>query len=139
MRQARGKIFKSLVPISNWLENFQHLSLRLFALARQFSDSLEILNHINLARIQPGDYLPATIMLQSQAFRSICLPSVRGQLQFVQKSRPFSSRRGNEDDEEDLNAARNWYSSFTENTIPATLSETTFSRSSGSGGQKVNK
>jgi peptidyl-tRNA hydrolase ICT1 len=75
-------------------------------------------------------------MLQSQTFGSLCLKSLARQLSFIKTSRTYSSKSA---DEEDLEAARNWFRTFNKNTIPYSISHTTFSRASGSGGQKVNK
>lgn len=51
--------------------------------------------------------------------------------------RQFSSRP--EYDEVELQATRDWFSRFDRSTIPAKIAQTSFSRSSGPGGQKTNK
>jgi hypothetical protein len=52
----------------------------------------------------------------------------------------FASKRGPADySDEDLAAARKWLAALNPDTIPRSLSEITFSRSSGPGGQNVNK
>jgi peptidyl-tRNA hydrolase ICT1 len=57
-----------------------------------------------------------------------------------QHARAFASKRGPSDySEEDLTAARKWLADLNPDTIPRSLSEITFSRSSGPGGQNVNK
>jgi peptidyl-tRNA hydrolase ICT1 len=57
-----------------------------------------------------------------------------------QHVRAFASKRGPSDySEEDLTAARKWLADLNPDTIPRSLSEITFSRSSGPGGQNVNK
>ena len=43
------------------------------------------------------------------------------------------------DDGEDHREARSWFAKFSTNTIPKNIGEVTFSRSSGPGGQNVNK
>jgi protein subunit release factor B len=67
------------------------------------------------------------------------LSSGRGQLLFFQQSRTFSSKYGDGKDAKDLDAARKWFGSFNEATIPTSISHTDFSKSSGPGGQKTNK
>jgi hypothetical protein len=42
-------------------------------------------------------------------------------------------------DEEELRAARSWLADFTVDTIPRSVGDVSFSRSSGPGGQNVNK
>jgi peptidyl-tRNA hydrolase ICT1 len=54
-------------------------------------------------------------------------------------SRTFASGRDGEVDEEELKAARQWLSKLDPETIPRDLCEVSFSRSSGPGGQNVNK
>ena len=55
-------------------------------------------------------------------------------------ARAFASKRGPADySDEDLAAARKWLAALNPDTIPRNLSEITFSRSSGPGGQNVNK
>lgn len=57
-----------------------------------------------------------------------------------QHARAFASKRGPADySDEDLATARKWLADLTPDTIPRSLSEITFSRSSGPGGQNVNK
>lgn len=57
-----------------------------------------------------------------------------------QHVRAFASKRGPADySDEDLAAARKWLADLNPDTIPRSLSEITFSRSSGPGGQNVNK
>ncbi|KAH7382867.1 hypothetical protein BKA64DRAFT_683384 [Cadophora sp. MPI-SDFR-AT-0126] len=77
-------------------------------------------------------------MLQHRALLSF--PShIRGQLSIVQNRRAYSAQSGNENVAADLDAAREWFKRFTKGTIPAKIGQTTYSRSSGPGGQKVNK
>jgi peptidyl-tRNA hydrolase ICT1 len=62
------------------------------------------------------------------------------QSKISQHARAFASKRGSSDySEEDLIAARKWLADLNPDTIPRSLSEITFSRSSGPGGQNVNK
>jgi protein subunit release factor B len=62
------------------------------------------------------------------------------QSRIPQHARAFASKRGPSDySEEDLTAARKWLADLNPDTIPRSLSEITFSRSSGPGGQNVNK
>jgi peptidyl-tRNA hydrolase ICT1 len=50
-----------------------------------------------------------------------------------------TDRRGAEIDEDELKAARSWLAKLDAETIPRSIGEVTFSRSSGPGGQHVNK
>lgn len=57
-----------------------------------------------------------------------------------QLPRAYATKRGPADyTEEDLSAARKWLANLNPDTIPSNLCEITFSRSSGPGGQNVNK
>lgn len=78
-------------------------------------------------------------MLQNYTLRSLCLKPFQTQLIFLQICKPYSSRSSNGDDEKDLNAARQWFAKFNKNSIPASISSTTYVAASGSGGQKTNK
>lgn len=53
------------------------------------------------------------------------------------QTRCSSTRDG--PDEKELKAARNWLKAYTVETIPKSIGEVSFSRSSGPGGQNVNK
>ncbi|CZS97962.1 related to Similarity to human DS-1 protein [Rhynchosporium agropyri] len=77
-------------------------------------------------------------MLAHRALQSLA-PQLRGQFVFVQNHRVYSGSSGSESEEADLEAAREWYKGFKKSTIPAKLGQTTYARSSGPGGQKVNK
>ncbi|KAF2198565.1 hypothetical protein GQ43DRAFT_378271 [Delitschia confertaspora ATCC 74209] len=67
-------------------------------------------------------------------------PSFRRQLQLCTLNRHFASRKSvNEASEEDIQAARSWLQKLDAETIPRTICELSFSRSSGPGGQNVNK
>lgn len=50
-----------------------------------------------------------------------------------------TQRRDDHLDETQLAAARQWLARFNDETIPRSIGEVTFSRSSGPGGQNVNK
>ncbi|KAK5129891.1 hypothetical protein LTR08_002727 [Meristemomyces frigidus] len=54
-------------------------------------------------------------------------------------SRHLATKRGSEIDEAALLAARHWLTKLTPSTIPQSIGSVTFSRSSGPGGQNVNK
>ncbi|CZT20175.1 related to peptidyl-tRNA hydrolase domain protein [Ramularia collo-cygni] len=54
-------------------------------------------------------------------------------------SRSFAANRSSDADEDELKAARQWLSNLDLNTIPRELCDVSFSRSSGPGGQNVNK
>jgi peptidyl-tRNA hydrolase ICT1 len=70
--------------------------------------------------------------------RIIARTSVRSNISL--HARAFASKCGpSEYSEEDLAAARKWLTDLNPDTIPQSLSEITFSRSSGPGGQNVNK
>jgi hypothetical protein len=77
-------------------------------------------------------------ILRTLYFRPLYFRPFSRPLLCIQNSKAYSSRTTN-DDEADLDAARQWFSSFNKSTIPASIAKTTFSRSSGAGGQKVNK
>lgn len=77
-------------------------------------------------------------MLQNHTLRSLCLKPVQSQLVFLQNCKAYSSRSSG-DDEKDIDAARQWFSRFNKNTIPESISSTTYVAASGSGGQKTNK
>ncbi|PVH87957.1 hypothetical protein DL98DRAFT_509474 [Cadophora sp. DSE1049] len=77
-------------------------------------------------------------MLQHRALQSLS-PKLRGQLSLIQNYRAYSSQFGNNSEDADLDAAREWFERFNKSTIPAKMGQTTYSRSSGPGGQKVNK
>lgn len=53
--------------------------------------------------------------------------------------RTFTTLHGLGKDEAELKAAREWLSKFDLDTIPRSICEVSFSRSSGPGGQNVNK
>jgi peptidyl-tRNA hydrolase ICT1 len=78
-------------------------------------------------------------MLQSQTLKSCCTAPFRGQLALLQTCRAYSSRSSNDNEAADLDAARQWFRQFGKSTIPVKIAKTTFSRSSGPGGQKTNK
>lgn len=54
-------------------------------------------------------------------------------------ARPFSSKRSAENHDEDWPAAREWMAKLNPQTVPRSICEISFSRSSGPGGQNVNK
>jgi len=66
-------------------------------------------------------------------------PPSRGQLALLQDCRTYSSRSTSDSEAADLDAAREWFQRFNKSTIPEKIAKTEFSRSSGAGGQKVNK
>lgn len=63
----------------------------------------------------------------------------RGQLTLLQDCRTYSSRPTSDSEAADLDAAREWFRRFNKSTIPEKIAKTEFSRSSGAGGQAVNK
>ncbi|TVY24654.1 hypothetical protein LHYA1_G006882 [Lachnellula hyalina] len=77
-------------------------------------------------------------MLQSHSLKTICSAPLRGQFDFLQKRRTFSSRPRSESEEADLEAARAWFRDFNQSTIPTRISTTTGSRPGGPGGQLAN-
>lgn len=76
-------------------------------------------------------------MLHHRALQFLSTPQLCGQLSLLKNYRAYSS--GNESEAADLDAAREWFHRFTKSTIPSKIGQTTFSRSSGPGGQKTNK
>lgn len=87
---------------------------------------------------QPGNP-PATMALPRPAARWISTPLVNYPVFF---SRSFASRRApsiTDDADEDWQAARAWSAKLNPATIPRSICEISFSRSSGPGGQNVNK
>jgi hypothetical protein len=63
----------------------------------------------------------------------------QGQLTLLQDCRTYSSRPTSDSEAADLDAAREWFRRFNKSTIPEKIAKTEFSRSSGAGGQAVNK
>ena len=53
--------------------------------------------------------------------------------------RSFATKRGGDADEAELDAARKWLANLDTDTIPRSIGDVSFSRSSGPGGQNVNK
>ena len=81
-------------------------------------------------------------MLYSHVVRclSTTTSAIQGyQIAFFQTCRAYSSRSTNESEEADFDAARAWYRNFTRNTLPTKIAKTSYSKSSGPGGQKTNK
>ena len=54
-------------------------------------------------------------------------------------TRTYAAKTAEDADEEELKAARSWLTTFTPESIPKSICEVSFSRSSGPGGQNVNK
>ncbi|KAF4631311.1 hypothetical protein G7Y89_g6820 [Cudoniella acicularis] len=82
---------------------------------------------------------PVATMLQSHAFKICVLSAPFGsQFAFLQNSRAYSSRPGS-GSEEDFQTARQWFLKFSETSLPTKIAKTEYVRSSGPGGQKVNK
>lgn len=54
-------------------------------------------------------------------------------------ARQYATKRGDDVDEAELQAARQWLAKLDPDTIPRDICEVSFSRSSGPGGQNVNK
>lgn len=81
----------------------------------------------------------ASTMLRIYAFRSLHFRAFPGQFTFFQNSRAYSSPSRDTDDEKELDVAREWFSNFNKHAIPESISKTTYTRASGSGGQKTNK
>lgn len=78
-------------------------------------------------------------LFQGRAFRTFAASRLRHQIWFITNCRAYSSPYGSVSEADELEAAREWYRGFKRGTIPAKIGETSFSRSSGPGGQKVNK
>lgn len=57
----------------------------------------------------------------------------------VRLTRCFAAKRAGDADEAELSAARQWLQKLNPETIPKDIGEVSFSRSSGPGGQNVNK
>jgi peptidyl-tRNA hydrolase ICT1 len=72
-------------------------------------------------------------------FKALSKSPSRGQLAFLQDRRAYSSRSTSDSEAVDLDSAREWFRRFNKSTIPKKIAKTEFSRSSGAGGQKVNK
>ena len=75
----------------------------------------------------------------SLARRSLGIQSTYYRLSIVHRYLITSTKSTHGPSEEDHNDARTWLARFNANTIPKDLCELTFSRSSGPGGQNVNK
>ena len=54
-------------------------------------------------------------------------------------ARFYAIKRGGDTDEEEVAAARRWLANFDPETLPRSICDVSFSRSSGPGGQNVNK
>ncbi|PQE14407.1 peptidyl-tRNA hydrolase domain-containing protein [Rutstroemia sp. NJR-2017a BBW] len=80
------------------------------------------------------------VFFQRPIIRPIYASSLQSNSALLHNCRTFTSKgQPNADDEAEFDAARKWFAAFDASTIPAKLSKTTFSASSGPGGQKVNK
>lgn len=78
-------------------------------------------------------------MLHVHVLKSLSKSPSRGHLAFLLDCRAYSSRSSSDSEAADLDAAREWFRRFNKSTIPEKIGKTEFSRSSGAGGQKVNK
>jgi peptidyl-tRNA hydrolase ICT1 len=78
-------------------------------------------------------------MLHIHVLESLSKSPSRGLLALLQDCRGYSSRSTSDSETADLDAAREWFRGFNKSTIPEKIGKTQFSRSSGAGGQKVNK
>ncbi|RDL31881.1 Uncharacterized protein BP5553_09283 [Venustampulla echinocandica] len=84
-------------------------------------------------------------MLRSQTFKSYFSASAafksQHHLVLAQTLRTYSARSGSDSQATEFEAARHWFQNFDQSAIAelGKLSKTDFSRSSGPGGQKVNK
>jgi peptidyl-tRNA hydrolase ICT1 len=80
--------------------------------------------------------------MQALMYRRTCLRSTTGLSQWPQTlcDRSFAAARGPADaSDEELRVARGWLAKLHAETIPKSIGELSFSRSSGPGGQNVNK
>ncbi len=78
-------------------------------------------------------------MLHVHVLESLSKSPSRGLLALLQDCRAYSSKSTSDSEAADLDAVREWFRGFNKSTIPEKLGKTEFSRSSGPGGQKVNK
>jgi peptidyl-tRNA hydrolase ICT1 len=78
-------------------------------------------------------------MLHNLVFKPLSTPPLRGKLALLQECRSYSSRPDSETEAADLDAARQWFRQFDKSTIPLKIAKSSYSRSSGPGGQKTNK
>jgi len=81
-------------------------------------------------------------MLSINVIRASTSASIHSQLAFLPNYRAYSTKYSSASgsEEADLDAARQWYQRLGKTfTLPTKIARTTFSRSSGPGGQKVNK
>jgi peptidyl-tRNA hydrolase ICT1 len=78
-------------------------------------------------------------MLHVHVLESLSKLPSRGLLALLQDCRAYSARSNSDSEAADLDAAREWFRVFNKSTIPEKIGKTEFSRSSGAGGQKVNK
>lgn len=82
----------------------------------------------------------SSIMLKRALGSSTWSLLAQSQLRSQALSRSFASDKHTSNvDEDELNAARRWLAKFDAETIPRNICEVSFSRSSGPGGQNVNK
>lgn len=78
-------------------------------------------------------------MLQSIALKRVRTRLTSSTACSTGASRFFAAKRSSDTDEEELQAARQWLSKLAPDMIPRDLCDVSFSRSSGPGGQNVNK
>ena len=80
-------------------------------------------------------------MLSSFIAKSIRTSPLPAQTALLQNLRTYASRgpSSNDSDPKDFQEVREWFSKFDGQTIPPKAAKTSFSRSSGPGGQKTNK
>jgi len=80
-------------------------------------------------------------MLSSLIVKSIRASPLQARPALLQNLRTYASHgpSSNDNDPKDFQEAREWFSRFNGATIPAKAAKTSFSRSSGPGGQKTNK
>lgn len=90
-------------------------------------------------KLQEITYFLTATMLHVHVLESLSKSPSRSLLALLQDCRAYSSRSTSDSEAADLNAAREWFRGFNKSTIPEKIGKTEFSRSSGAGGQKVNK
>jgi hypothetical protein len=95
--------------------------------------------HMSIAAVYDQHRSFTPLAMQCHIFQRL-FTSTKSCSTISQHARAFASKRGPADySDEDLAAARKWLADLNPDTIPRGLSEITFSRSSGPGGQNVNK
>jgi hypothetical protein len=81
---------------------------------------------------------PVALLLLFKSFQQT-LRAPTTKLRCISKARDYSQSTSSAPSEEELASARKWVATFTPSSVPQDIGDVSFSRSSGPGGQNVNK